>query len=73
MQPLQTTRPHAGVHEVSNIGPGDGRQAGDGFKDSIRLFPPFCQSPAAHECYAQVAYHLAMAERWLDLASEARP
>jgi len=71
MQPMQTTRPHAGVHEVSKCGPGSG-STGNGYSPMIHPLPLSCQTPAS-ECYRQVVYHLAMAERWLDLASEARP
>lgn len=70
MQPLQTARPHAGVHEVSNSGPGSG-PSGNGYALSILPKSPICQQPTARTCYAQVAYHLAMAEQWLDLATAA--
>lgn len=73
MQPLQTQNRRAGVHGGSEMfGPGSG-STGNGYKPMIHPQPPFCQSPAASECYRQVVYHLAMAERWLDLASEAQP
>jgi hypothetical protein len=72
MNTLQTQNRHAGVHGGSEmIGPASGPM-GNGYTASILHNPPSCQSPTARTCYAQVVYHLAMAERWLDLASEVR-
>lgn len=71
MQLSDNKSPQPGAARGYNRAAGNAVPASDGYRSIVRSKPPVCQHPTPRECYRRVVYHLAQAERWLDLATAA--